>query len=75
MGSGTRPVQTKLLYDWESAATLVRKESARRIGLQAVRAPARAVKGYKGEVVITDSNNYLPFLAQTAISKSSALTV
>jgi hypothetical protein len=64
-----------ILYDWESAVTLVRKESARRIGLQAVRAPARAVKGYKGEVVITDSNYYLPLIAQTAISKSSALTV
>jgi hypothetical protein len=29
-------------YDWESANTLVRKESARRIGLQGVRAPRHA---------------------------------
>ncbi len=34
------------LYDWESANTLVRKESARRIGLQGVRAPRQAIKGY-----------------------------
>jgi hypothetical protein len=50
------------LYDWESATTLVRKESARRIGLQAVRPPRRVVKGHKGEVLITHSNYYLPFL-------------
>ncbi len=39
------------LYDWESANTLVRKESARRIGLQGVRAPTQAIKGYQGEWV------------------------
>jgi hypothetical protein len=33
------------LYDWESANTLVRKESARGIGLQGVRAPRQAIKG------------------------------
>jgi hypothetical protein len=50
------------LYDWESSNTLVRKESARRIGLQAVRAPRRAIKGYQGEGLITDSVYYLPLL-------------
>jgi hypothetical protein len=50
------------LYDWESTTTLVRKESARRIGLQAVRAPRRAIKGYKGEGLVTDSNYNLPLL-------------
>jgi hypothetical protein len=50
------------LYDWESANTLVRKESARRIGLQAVRAPRQAIKGYQGKGLITDSVYYLPLL-------------
>ncbi len=50
------------LYDWESVNTLVRKESARRIGLQAVRAPRRVIKGYQGEGLITDSVYYLPLL-------------
>jgi hypothetical protein len=50
------------LYDWESKNTLVRKESARRIGLQAVRAPRQAIKGYQGEGLITDSVYYLPLL-------------
>ncbi len=50
------------LYDWESANTLVRKESARRIGLQGVRAPRQAIKGYQGEGLITDSAYYLPLL-------------
>jgi hypothetical protein len=50
------------LYDWESVNTLVRKESARRIGLQGVRAPRQAIKGYQGEGLITDSIYYLPLL-------------
>ncbi len=50
------------LYDWESENTLVRKEAARRIGLQAVRAPRQAIKGYQGEGLITDSVYYLPLL-------------
>jgi hypothetical protein len=50
------------LYDWESVNTLVRKESARRIGLQGVRAPRQAIKGYQGEGLITDSVYYLPLL-------------
>ncbi len=40
----------------------MRKESARRIGLQAVRAPRQAIKGYQGEGLITDSVYYLPLL-------------
>jgi hypothetical protein len=40
----------------------VRKESARRIGLQAVRAPRQAIKGYQGEGLIMDSVYYLPLL-------------
>jgi hypothetical protein len=50
------------LYDWESPNTWVRKESARRIGLQGVRAPRQAIKGYQGEGLITDSMYYLPLL-------------
>ncbi len=50
------------LYDWESTTTLVRNESARKIGLQAVRTPRQAIKRYKGEVLITDSDYYLPLL-------------
>jgi hypothetical protein len=50
------------LYDWESANTLVRKKSARRIGLQAVRAPRQAIKGYQGKGLITDSVYCLPLL-------------
>ncbi len=50
------------LYDWESPNTLVRIESARRIGLQGVRAPRQAIKGYQGVGIITDSVYYLPLL-------------
>jgi hypothetical protein len=50
------------LYDWESANTLVRKESARRIGLQGVRVPRQAIKDYQGEGLITDNVYYMPLL-------------
>jgi hypothetical protein len=50
------------LYDWESPNTLVRIESARRIGLQGMRAPRQAIKGYQGLGTITDSVYYLPLL-------------
>jgi hypothetical protein len=50
------------LYDWESPNTLVRIESARRIGLQGVRTPRQASKGYQGVGTITDSAYYLPLL-------------
>jgi hypothetical protein len=50
------------LYDWESPNTLVRIESARRIGLQGVRAPRQVIKGYQGVGIITDSVYYLPLL-------------
>jgi hypothetical protein len=50
------------LYDWESPNTLVRIESARRIGLQGMRAPRQAIKGYQGVGTITDSVYYLPLL-------------
>ena len=50
------------LYAWESPNTLVRIESARRIGLQGVRAPRQAIKGYQGVGTITDSVYYLPLL-------------
>ncbi len=50
------------LYDWESPNTLVRIESARRIGLQSMRAPRQAIKGYQGVGTITDSVYYLPLL-------------
>jgi hypothetical protein len=41
---------------------LVRIESARRIGLQGVRAPRQAIKGYQGVGIFTDSVYYLPLL-------------
>ncbi len=41
---------------------MVRIESARRIGLQGVRAPRQAIKGYQGVGTITDSVYYLPLL-------------
>ncbi len=50
------------LYDWESPNTLVRIESARRIGLQGMRAQRQAIKGYQGVGTITDSVDYLPLL-------------
>jgi hypothetical protein len=50
------------LYDLESPNTLVRIESARRIGLQSMRAPRQAIKGYQGVGTITDSVYYLPLL-------------
>jgi hypothetical protein len=50
------------LYDWESPNTLVRIESARRIGLQGMRALRQAIKGYQGVGTITDSVYYLPLL-------------
>ncbi len=50
------------LYDWETPNTLVRIESARRIGLQGMRAPRQAIKGYQGVGTITDSVYYLPLL-------------
>jgi hypothetical protein len=50
------------LYNWESPNTLVRIESARRIGLQGMRAPRQAIKGYQGVSTITDSVYYLPLL-------------
>ncbi len=36
------------LYDWETPNTLVRTEAARWIGLQSVRIPRQAIKGYQG---------------------------
>jgi hypothetical protein len=50
------------LYDWESPNTLVRIESARRIGLQGMRAPRQAIKGYQGVGTVMDSVYYLPLL-------------
>jgi hypothetical protein len=50
------------LYDWEPPNTLVRIESARRIGLQSMRAPRQAIKGYQGVGTVTDSVYYLPLL-------------
>jgi hypothetical protein len=50
------------LYDWESPNTLVRIESARRIGLQSMRAPRQTIKGYQGVGTVTDNVYYLPLL-------------
>ncbi len=50
------------LYHWRSTVTLVRKESARRMGLCPLRAARWSVRGSKGSVIITDSCYYLPLL-------------
>ncbi len=50
------------LYDWETPNTLVRAEGARRIGLQGVRIPRQAIKGYQGVGTITDSVYHLPLV-------------
>jgi hypothetical protein len=63
------------LYDWESAATLVRKESARRIGLQAVRSSRQAVKGYKGRWPSRIATTTCPSWRQLVTSRLSAPTV
>jgi hypothetical protein len=61
-GGQREPNILAYLYDWESPNTLVRIESARRIGLQGMRAPRQAIKGYQGEGIIMDSVYYLPLL-------------
>jgi len=50
------------LYDWRSTVTLMRKESARRMGLRPLRAAMRSFRGSEGSVIITDSCYYLPLL-------------
>ncbi len=50
------------LYDWETPNTLVRAEGARRIGLQGVRIPKQAIKGYQGVGTITDSVYHVPLV-------------
>jgi hypothetical protein len=50
------------LYDWETPNTLVRTEGARRIGLQGVRIPKQAIKGYQGVGTITDSVYHVPLV-------------
>jgi hypothetical protein len=50
------------LYDWETPNTLVRAEGARRMGLQGVRIPRQAIKGYQGVGTITDSVYHLPLV-------------
>ena len=50
------------LYDWETPNTLVKAERARWIGLQSVRIPKQAIKGYQGVGTITDSVYHLPLV-------------
>jgi hypothetical protein len=50
------------LYDWETPNNLVRAERVRRIGLQSVRIPRQAIKGYQGVGTITDSVYHLPLV-------------
>jgi hypothetical protein len=47
-----------LLYDWGSTVTLLRKESARRMGLR----PLWAARGFEEIAIIKDSCYYLPLL-------------
>ncbi len=57
------------LYNWETPNTLVRAEGARRIGLQGVRIPRQAIKGYQGVGTITDSVYHLPSWTRMATSR------
>ncbi len=41
---------------------MVRTEGARRIGLQGVRIPKQAIKGYQGVGTITDSVYHVPLV-------------
>ena len=50
------------LYDWETPNTLIRIEAARRVNLQSIRIPRRAIKGYQGVGTITDSVYHLPLV-------------
>jgi hypothetical protein len=50
------------LYDWETPNTLIRIEAARRMNLQSIRIPRRAIKGYQGVGTITDSAYCVPLL-------------
>ncbi len=50
------------LYDWGSTVTLVRRESARRMGLRHLRTVQRSVRGFKGSTVIIDGCHFLPLV-------------
>ncbi len=50
------------LYDWGSTVTLVRKESARRMGLWPVQAAQRFVKGFEGSTVFVTGCHFLPLV-------------
>ncbi len=50
------------LYDWGSTVTLVRRESARRMGLRPVRTGRRSVRGFEGRTVDIDSCHFLPLV-------------
>jgi hypothetical protein len=51
-----------VLYDWETPNTLMRIEAARRMNLQSIRIPRRAIRGYQGVGTITDSAYCVPLL-------------
>jgi hypothetical protein len=50
------------LPNWGSTVTLVRKESARMMGLWPLQTVQRSVRGFEGSAVITDSCHYLPLV-------------
>ncbi len=50
------------LYDCRSTVTLVRRESARRMGLRPVRTGQRSVRGFEGRTVVIDSCHFLPLV-------------
>ncbi len=51
-----------MLDDWGSIVTLLRKESARRMGLSPLWVARWLVRGFEGSAIITDSCYYLPLL-------------
>jgi hypothetical protein len=50
------------LYDWGSTVTLVRKESARRMGLWPVQTMQRFVRGFEGSMVFVNGCHFLPLI-------------
>ena len=52
----------RTLYDWGSTVTLVRKESARRLGLWPLQVAQRFVRGFEGSTVFVTGCHFLPLV-------------
>ncbi len=50
------------LYDWGSTVTLVRRESARRLGFRPAQVAQRVVNGLGGAAVVVTGCHYLPLV-------------